>query len=188
MKNVKLTLATTLSVLALTFAGTAFADGGGDNRFNNHKQKNVITKTTHTKNVNRNAYKTKRVVKRVVVKNTPYRKVVITKTIIKKPAKSWYAKNKRFQHVKRFNKQYRKYQNRTFNKTRFGYETRYSNKNRTGYENRYKRHNRFNAKRVARQSVYSVRPGDTLIQISYKTGVSIQKLARLNRIKNRNLN
>ena len=173
MKNVKLTLATTLSVLALTFAGTASADGGNnrDYRFNNHKQQNVIAKSKFTKNINRNAYKNtyknKRVVKRVVVKNTPTRKVVITKTIVKKPAKSWYTKNKRFQHVKRFNKQYRQYQKRA------------------NYNNRYQR---FNPKRVVRPTFYSVRPGDTLIQISYKTGVSIPKLARLNRIRNGNLN
>ena len=173
MKNVKLTLATTLSVLALTFAGAASADGGGnrDKRFNNHKQQNVITKSNFTNNVNRNAYqktyKNKRVVKRVVVKKSPTRKAVITRTIIKKPAKSWYAKNKRFQHVKQFNKQHRQYQKRA----------NYNNRDQS-----------FNAKRVVRQTVYSVRPGDTLIQISYKTGVSIPKLARLNRINHGNLN
>ena len=164
MKNVKLTLATTLSILALSFSGAALADGERGSRFNNHKQKNMVVKSTVSKHSNRHEARNKKVVKRVVVKHTPTKKIVITKTFIKKPSKARYAKNKRFQHVKRFNKQYRQYQNRT----------------------RYE--NRFNNKRTLRQSIYSVRSGDTLIQISYKTGVSIKKLARLNRIKNRNLN
>ena len=96
MKNVKLTLATTLSVLALTFAGTASADGGNnrDYRFNNHKQQNVIAKSKFTKNINRNAYKNtyknKRVVKRVVVKNTPTTKA--TPISVKMPVAEYFRK------------------------------------------------------------------------------------------------
>ncbi len=51
MKNLKLTLATTLSVMALTFTGTAFAD----REYNNYKRsvdKNSVK--SHHKNVNKN--------------------------------------------------------------------------------------------------------------------------------------
>ena len=171
MKNIKLTLATTLSILTLAFTGTAFADG---DREYNHFERQVDK--SNVQNIKNKRYvSSKRITKRVMVKNTPTRKVIVTKTIIKKPAKIRYAKNKRFQHVKRFNRQYARYQKRM------------------NYENRYKRNKRYNQKsykqnRMQKQSVYSVRPGDTLIQISYKTGLSVQRLARLNRIKHRNLN
>ncbi len=175
MKNIKLTLATTLSVIALSFTGNAFADGDRDNNhFERQADKSNVQKLKNkrydsNKRIvsNNRAVSNKKITKRVVVKNSPTRKVVITKTIINKPAKVRYAQNKRFQHVKRFNKQYSRYQKRA------------------SYDNRYKH---YNQKKVNKQRVYSVRPGDTLIQVSYKTGVSIHRLARLNRIKNRDLN
>lgn len=165
MKNIKLTLATTLSVLALSFTGNAFADG--DREHNNFERQ---VNKSHVKNVKNKRYaNNKRITKRVVVKNSPTRKVVVTKTKFRSHANNGYAKNKRFQHVKRFNKQYNRYQKQA------------------NYQSRNK-HKRYNQKRVSKQIAYSVRSGDTLIQISYKTGVSVQRLARLNRIKNRNLN
>ncbi|WP_299878936.1 LysM peptidoglycan-binding domain-containing protein [uncultured Cocleimonas sp.] len=165
MKNIKLTLATTLSVLALSFTGNAFADG--DREHNNFERQ---VNKSHVKNVKNKRYANhKRITKRVVVKNSPTRKVVVTKTKFRSHAKNGYAKNKRFQHVKRFNKQYNRYQK----------QANYQSSN---------KHKRYNQKRVSKQIAYSVRSGDTLIQISYKTGVSVQRLARLNRIKNRNLN
>lgn len=170
MKNLKLTLATALSVMALTLTGTAFADG--DRGHSNFKRS--VDKSSAKilgKNIKRNHYASnKKVTKRIVVKNTPAKKVFVTKTVIHKPAKRSYSKTKRFAYVKRFNRQYKRYQKQM------------------RYGNSYKRNKGFKQKRVKKQRVYSVRPGDTLIQISYKTGVSIQKLARLNRIKHRNLN
>lgn len=94
MKNVKLTLVTALSVLALTFAGVASADN--NSRSNDHKQQNEVT---YTKKVNKNVSKnnTKTVVvtknvkstnKKVVVKSTPTKKVVVTKTVVKQPTKT----------------------------------------------------------------------------------------------------
>lgn len=173
MNNVKLTLATTLSVLTLAFSGAASADNG--KRFENHKQNKVMTKTTYSKDrlvkdANRHQARKPKNVKRVVVKTAPTKKIVIAKKSVRKPVRTWTkTKNQRFAHVKRFNKQYSQYQSRSNNK------------------NRYNRVNRVKNKQ-ARQATYSVRSGDTLIQISYKTGVSIKQLARLNRIKNRNLN
>lgn len=96
MKNVKLTLVTALSVLALalTFAGVVSADNNSGS--DNHKQQNEVT---YTKKVNKNVSKnnTKTVVvtknvkstnKKVVVKSTPVKKVVVTKTVVKQPAKT----------------------------------------------------------------------------------------------------
>ncbi|MGI2170600.1 LysM peptidoglycan-binding domain-containing protein [Shewanella sp. MF05960] len=94
MKNVKLTLVTALSVLALTVAGVASADN--NSLSNNHKQQNEVT---YTKKVNENISKnnTKTVVvtknvkstnKIVVVKSTPTKKVVVTKIVVKQPAKT----------------------------------------------------------------------------------------------------
>ncbi|MFD1007243.1 LysM peptidoglycan-binding domain-containing protein [Oceanisphaera ostreae] len=94
MKNVKLTLVTALSVLALTFAGVASADNNSGS--NNHKQQN---KVTYTKKVNKNVSKnnTKTVVvtknvkstnKKIVVKSTPTKKVVVTKIVVKQPTKT----------------------------------------------------------------------------------------------------
>ncbi|WP_024611437.1 LysM domain-containing protein [Pseudoalteromonas sp. TB64] len=94
MKNVKLTLVTALSVLALTFAGVASADNNSGS--DNHKQQNEVT---YTKKVNKNVSKnnTKTVVvtknvknnnKKVVVKSTPTKKVVVTKTVVKQPTKT----------------------------------------------------------------------------------------------------
>lgn len=166
MKNIKLTIATTLSMIALTFAGTAAADG--DRNYNSFERS--VNKTSVKANSNHYAKSrirnvNKRVTsKRIVVKNTPTKKVIITKTMIQKPVTHFYSKTKQFAHVKRFNKQYNRYQKRMND------------------ENGYKQ------KRVQKQSVYTVRPGDTLIQVSYKTGVSIYKLARLNRIKHKDLN
>ena len=54
MKNVKLTLATALSVMAMTFTGTAFADSG--NRQNNWKQI-TVSKVQTSKNANRQVIK-----------------------------------------------------------------------------------------------------------------------------------
>ena len=165
MKNVKLTLATTLSVLALTFAGAASADGG--NRYKNQKQQHQhqhqqeFTKSTFKKNVNRNVVKQvnkNRSVKRVVVEKRPSKKVVITKRVVKHPAKDRFVATKRFD-------QFKKYQQRA------------NNKNRS---------KRYNKRATAKQYVYSVRPGDTLIQISFKTGVSVYQLARLNRLQHWN--
>lgn len=187
MNNVKLTLATTLSVLALAFSGAASAENG--KRFDNHQQKNVIVKTTYVKEksakkVNRHQAQNKVAVKRVMVekakvKKSPNKKILLTKTKVGKSAKysrgskiskRSNVKNKRFAHVNKFNKQYNRYQKRA------------------NAKNSYQRVNRVNNNKRVKQATYSVRSGDTLIQISYKTGVSIQKLARLNRIKNRNLN
>ncbi|WP_426359418.1 LysM peptidoglycan-binding domain-containing protein [Pseudocolwellia sp. HL-MZ19] len=104
MKNVKLTLVTALSVLALTFAGVASAYNNSGS--NNQKKQNEVT---YTKKVNKNVSKnnTKTVVvtknvkstnKKVVVKNTPTKKVVVksiptkkivvTKTVVKQPTKT----------------------------------------------------------------------------------------------------
>jgi len=94
MKNVKLTLVTALSVLALTFAGVASADN--NSRSNNYKQQNEVT---YTKKVNKNVSKnnTKTVVvtknvkstnKKIVVKSTPTKKVVVIKTVVKQPTKT----------------------------------------------------------------------------------------------------
>ncbi|GGQ17274.1 LysM peptidoglycan-binding domain-containing protein [Shewanella litoralis] len=94
MKNVKLTLVTALSVLALSFAGVASADN--NSLSNNHKQQNEVT---YIKKVNENVSKnnTKTVVvtknvkstnKIVVVKSTPTKKVVVTKIVVKQPAKT----------------------------------------------------------------------------------------------------
>lgn len=94
MKNVKLTLVTALSVLALSFAGVASADN--NSLSNNHKQQNEVT---YIKKVNENVSKnnTKTVVvtknvkstnKIVVVKSTPTKKVVATKIVVKQPAKT----------------------------------------------------------------------------------------------------
>lgn len=91
MKNVKLTLVTALSVLALTFSGVASADNNS-----HHKQQNEVT---YTKKVNKNVSKnnTKKVVvtknvkstnKKVVVKRTPTKKVIVTKTVVKQPTKT----------------------------------------------------------------------------------------------------
>ena len=156
MKNVKLTLATALSVMAMTFTGTAFADNG--NRHNNKQL--TITKSQTSKSANRqfvtNMNK-KTTVKRVVVKNKPSKKVIITKTIIKKPAPGRYVANKHFN-------QRAKYSQRVNNK------------------NRYKRNNSYKARTLPSRAVYSVRPGDTLIQVSFKTGVRIERLVKLNRL------
>lgn len=181
MKNIKLTLASTLSVMALAFTGNAFADGDRDhNNFERQVDKSHVQNVRNNKHVsnkrhvnnnrsvsNKRAVSNNRITKRVIV---PTRKVVVTKTNFRNSAHNKYAKNKRFQHVKRFNKQYNRYQKQA------------------NYKNGNKHNKRYNQKRVSKQIAYSVRPGDTLIQISYKTGVSVQRLARLNRIKNRNLN
>lgn len=163
MKNAKLTLATALSVLAITFTGTAFADGG--DRQNNRKHV-TITKVQTSNNVNRQAIKKVNkttTVERVVVKNTPNKKVIITKTIIKKPATLRYVANKSFNQRGKYSQ-------------------------RVNYKNRYKRHNDFKAITVPKRLVYSVRPGDTLISISLKTGVNIHRLARLNRLNHGRVN
>jgi len=150
MKNLKLTIATTLSILAIAFSGAASADGfDRHNKFKQNvykqhvqKNKNMIVKSSQTNYKNRVLASNKKIVKTVVVKNTPNKKAVITKTIIKKPQKTtWYVKN-----------------------------------------------NSVKNKKAVKQTVYSVRPGDTLIQVSFKTGVSVKQLARLNRIKHANLN
>jgi len=171
MKNIKLTLASTLSVMALAFTGNAFADGDREhNNFERQVNKSHVQNVKNNKHISSKRHVSNHnVTKRVVVKNTPTRKVVVTKTKFRSHANNGYAKNKRFQHVKRFNKQYNRYQKQA------------------NYQSRNK-HKRYNQKRVSKQIAYSVRSGDTLIQISYKTGVSVQRLARLNRIKNRNLN
>jgi len=128
MKNVKLTLVTALSVLALTFAGVASAD---NNR--HHKKQNEVT---YTKKVNKNVSKhnkktvvvTKKVKstnKKVVVKRTPTKKVVVTKKVVKHPTRT-------------------------------------------------------------KQQFYTVRPGDNLSRISARTGVSVKKLAKWNKLKHVN--
>ncbi|PCM43408.1 LysM peptidoglycan-binding domain-containing protein [Marinobacter sp. ANT_B65] len=94
MKNVKLTLVTALSVLALTFAGVVSADNNGGS--NNHKQQNEVTYTKKVnKNVSKNNAKTvvvtknvKSTNKKVVVKSIPAKKVVVTKIVVKQPAKT----------------------------------------------------------------------------------------------------
>lgn len=171
MKNVKLTLATTLSVLALTFAGAASADNGS--RSNNHKQQNEVsfnkkasqhsvksntrneynTKSTYNA---KNAYNTKKNVKRVVVKNSPNKKVIITKNIVKKPAKTQYVSKNRFNTKAAVTRNVKKVAKR-------------------------------NANRNVKHFSYTVRPGDTLYRISLRTGVSVNKIARLNRLTNWNL-
>ena len=174
MKNVKLTLVTTLSVLALAFSGAASANRA-DNDNQKSYQKNKITKSSKAANqkyLNRNGMRNVHRAqpnKRVVVKQSPKRKVVISRTVVKKPAKLRYVSNKRFNKTKQYNQ-------------RVNANKRYSN------NKRFNRANRLNSKRMIKQYVYSVRPGDTLIQVSFKTGVSIHQLARLNRIKHRNLN
>ncbi|GAA0422240.1 hypothetical protein GCM10009133_33500 [Cocleimonas flava] len=160
MKNVKLTLATTLSVLALTFASAASADNG--KRYNNQKQqdkvsfnkkqssnKKVTNKTFHAKNM---AAK-KVTVKKVTVKKATPKKVVVTKNIVKKPAKSQYV-----------------------------------SKNRYNTKKVVKTNVHRNVNRTVKTHSYKVRSGDTLYRISLKTGVSVNKLAQLNRITNWNIN
>jgi len=127
MKNVKLTLVTAFSVLALTFAGVASADNNS-----HHKKQNEVT---YTKKVNKNVSKhnTKTVVvtkkvksnKKVVVKRTPNKRVVVTKKVVKHPTK-------------------------------------------------------------AKQQYYTVRPGDNLSRISARTGISVKKLAKWNKLKHVN--
>ena len=178
MKNVKLTLATTLSVLALTFAGAASADNGS--RSNNHKQQNEVSfnksasnkkisqnsgksntkKVFNTKSsyTTKNAYNTNKNTKKVVVKNSvnkssPTKKVVITKNIVKKPAKSQYV-----------------------------------SKNRANTKTVVKRNVKTVNKRSVKRFSYTVRPGDTLYRISLRTGVSVNKLAKLNHLTNWNIN
>ena len=130
MKNVKLTLVTALSVLAITFTGTAFADGG--DRQNNNKQA-FNAKTQISKNVNRQVVKTvnkTKTVKRVIVKNTPTKKVFITKTIVNKPMPARYVENKHFNQGAKYSQ-------------------------RVNYKNRYKRNNHFKAITVPKSSVLS---------------------------------
>ena len=173
MKNVKLTLATTLSVLTLAFSGAASAESG--KHFDNHDHNNVIVKTMYSKDkrlkkVNAQKIRKQKVSNKVIVKRAPAKKVSQMKKLAKRSNKQSYSSNKRFKQVKTFKKQYSKYQSSKGKKTR------------------YVRNARSNTKQSVRKSIYSVRSGDTLIQISYKTGVSIKKLARLNRIKNTDLN
>ena len=155
MKNVKLTFATALSVLAMTFTGTAFADGG--DRQNNRKQV-TITKVQTLKDLKRmvkkNADKPAKV-ERTVVKNTPNRKVIITKTVIKKPAPVRYVANKRFIQSAKYNQR-----------------AKYS---------KYHKPVRFVAPH--RSAVYKVRAGDTLFRISLKTGVNLERLVKLNHLR-----
>ena len=155
MKNVKLTLATALSVLAMTFTATAFADGG--DRQNNRKQvtiSKVQPSKDHKRMAIKNAAKPAKV-ERTVVKNTPNRKVIITKTVIKKPAPVRYVANNRF-------KQNAKYSQRA------------------NY-NEYHKPARFVAPH--RSAVYKVRAGDTLFRISLKTGVNLERLVKLNHLR-----
>ncbi len=159
MKNVKLTLATTLSVLALTFAGAASADNGS--RSNNLKQQNEVSfnkkASQHSvKSNTRNEYNTKKNVKRVVVKNSPNKKVIITKNIVKKPAKIQYVSKNRFN-------------------------------TKAAVTRNVKKDAKRNANRNVKHFSYTVRPGDTLYRISLRTGVSVNKIARLNRLTNWNL-
>ena len=155
----KLTLATTLSVLALTFTGAASADGG--NRYKNHKHHNGTSKLTFTKNVNkhivksrinnkvRNARFNKKVIKRVVVKHTPTKTVIISKRVVKKPAPRRIVSNQRYKQVKRYN-QRTKYNNRY----RFNNRSKY---NSSKYNNRVtnnKRHTRYNSNGIAVSFVF----------------------------------
>jgi len=149
MNNVKLTLVTTLSALALTFAGAASADNG--KRFDNQKQKNQVS--FNKKVSKQKASKSQQNIKKVFAKNMAAKqgaskKVVVTKTIVKKPVKTQVVSKKYF------NK-------KVVNKT---------------------------IKKVAKPRAYTVRPGDTLYRISLRTGVSVNKIAKLNRITNWNIN
>ncbi|WP_299878914.1 LysM peptidoglycan-binding domain-containing protein [uncultured Cocleimonas sp.] len=175
MKNVKLTLATTLSVLALTFAGVASADNGS--RYNNYKKQNEVSfnkkannqKTSkqltnkqkvsnksYTKNANNSNTTAKRVVVKKTVIKSPTKKVVFTKNV-KKPAKTQYVSKSR---------------------ANTKYVTKYVTK---GVTNKV-------VKRNVKPFAYTVRSGDTLYRISLKTGVSVNKLAKLNHITNWNIN
>ena len=90
MKNIKLTLATTLSILTLAFTGTAFADGDREyNHFERQVDKSNVQNIKNKRDVSSKKYASSdRKTKRVVVKNTPTRKVIVTKTIIKSLQKS----------------------------------------------------------------------------------------------------
>jgi len=89
MRNVKLTLATALSVLALTFAGTASAD---NNKYNNHKQKNQISKPVTKKNVTKKQVVVKNNVKKAPAKQVVVTKKVVTKKVAAKPVKTQVVK------------------------------------------------------------------------------------------------
>lgn len=160
MNNLKLTLATTLSVLALAFSGAASANRA-DGEYQTYHQNNKVIKTVIAQPI-----------KKVVVKHTPTKKIVITKTIYDKPKKARFVSNKRFNKSKRYNK-------------RLSYKNRYKH---YSNNNRFSHHKRFSSKKLAKQTIYRVRPGDTLIQVSFKTGVSVLRLARLNGIKYKDLN
>ena len=193
MKNVKLTLATTLSVLALTFAGAASADSG--NRFNNHKQNDVskttIIKHVNTKSVSKNArkintktaystknsysannkYNAKKNTKKAFVNNR-----TVTKKIVKKNngqkviiTKSIVKKPAKNQYV---------------SKSRFNTKAIVTRNVKSNNKKVTKRVTKRNNKRFS----YTVRSGDTLTRISLRTGVSVKALAKLNRLSRWSLN
>jgi hypothetical protein len=169
MKNIKLTLATTLSVLALTFTGTASADGGS--QYKNHKHHNGTSKLTFTKNINkhtvknkknnkvRNARFNKKVIKRVVVKHTPTKTVFISKRAVKKPAPGRIVSNQRYKQVKRYN-QRTKYNNRyrfnnrsKYNHAKYNGSTYNSSKHSNRVTNN-KRHTLYNSNGIAVSFVF----------------------------------
>lgn len=169
MKNIKLTLATTLSVLALTFTGTTSADGG--NQYKGLKHHNGTSKLTFTKNVNkhivksrinsnvRNARFNKKVIKRVVVKHMPTKTVIVSKRVVKKPAPRRIVSNQRYKQVKHYN-QRTKYNNRySFNNRSKYNRAKYngSKYNNSKYNNRVtnnKRHTRYNSNGIAVSFVF----------------------------------
>ncbi len=159
MNNVKLTLATTLSALALTFAGAASADNG--KRFDNQKQKNQVSynKKVSKQNVQKPNQNIKKVfAKNAAAKSTASRKVIVTKTIAKKPAKPQVISKNRY------------------------------NTKKVVKTNSNKKVVKRNIKKVAKPHAYTVRPGDTLYRISLRTGISVNKIAKLNRITNWSIN
>lgn len=166
MKNMKQKLTATLAVLTIAFSGSAFADGKHSHGMkakqsiakahtSKHVKQGVVKKTKTVRFVNQRQVKK---VKTVVVKNGHNKKRITTvKTIVKKPVHRQVA-HSRFisDRNKRWNRGHQRFVK--WNK---------------GHKRYYK---------SPRRVVYSIRAGDTLIRISLKTGISVKKLARLNRL------
>ena len=130
MKNIKLTLATTLSILTMTFSGSVLANdwnSGNNYKYNQYNTNKIVAKKIAKKN-NRT----------LIAKKTVY--PVSTKIV-----------NNRINNTNQYNKAIVK------KKIIQRQNTKVSN-------------------------LYSIRSGDTLYSISLRTGVSVNKLARLNNL------
>jgi len=130
MKNIKLTLATTLSILTMTFSGSVLANdwnSGNNYKYNQYNTNKIVAKKIAKKN-NRT----------LIAKKTVY--PVSTKIV-----------NNRINNTNQYNKAIEK------KKIIQRQNTKVSN-------------------------LYSIRSGDTLYSISLRTGVSVNKLARLNNL------